>query len=194
MLNLIWAGLLVVSVVVAAARGKADVITETAMTSATSAVETIIGLLGIMVFWLGLSRIAEDAGLIQSLARVVQPLLRFLFPSIPRGHPALGSITMNISANLLGLGSAATPFGLKAMQQLQELNTKKDTASDSMVTFLVLNTSGVTIIPAVVIGLRAQHGSANPGEIMGPVILATICSTVAGLTVDFFLRRRNNGR
>lgn len=194
MLNQIWAGLLVLSVAVAVARGKADMVTEAAMTSASSAVETIIGLAGIMVLWMGLSRIAEDAGLIQSLARFVQPVLRFLFPSIPRDHAALGSITMNISANMLGLGSAATPFGLKAMQQLQELNPKKDTASDAMVTFLVLNTSGVTLIPAVVIGLRAQHGSANPGEIMAPVLLATICSTVIGLTMDYFLRRRNHER
>lgn len=190
MLNLVWAGLLVVGVAVAAARGNANVITETAMTAADSAIQILIGLLGVMVLWLGLSRIAEDAGLVKSLARLVQPVLRRLFPTIPRDHPAMGAITMNISANMLGLGSAATPFGLKAMQHLQELNPEKDTASDPMITFLVLNTSGVTLVPAVIIGLRAQHGSANPAEIMLPVLLATLCSTAVGLGLDRLIRRR----
>ncbi len=194
MLNLVWAGLLVVGVAVALARGNADLITETAMTAADGAIQILISLLGVMVLWLGLSRIAEDAGLVQSLARVVQPLLRRLFPGIPKDHPAMGAITMNISANMLGLGSAATPFGLKAMQHLQELNPKKDTASDAMVTFLVLNTSGVTLVPAVIIGLRAQHGSANPAEIMVPILLATLCSTAVGLMVDALVRRRQRAR
>lgn len=194
MLNLVWAGLLVTGVLVAVARGRADLVTETAMTSAASAVEILIGLLGVMVFWLGLSRIAEDAGLVQALSRLVRPLLRRFFPDVPRDHPALGAIAMNISANMLGLGSAATPFGLKAMQHLQELNPRKDTASDAMVTFLVLNTSGLTLVPAVVIGLRAQHGSANPAEIMLPVLLATAFSTVAGLTVHYLMLRRQRAR
>jgi len=193
-LNLVWAALLVAGVAVAVARGRADVITATAMTSASSAVEILLGLLGIMVLWLGLSRIAEDAGLVHALARLVRPVLRLIFPDIPRDHPALGAIAMNISANLLGLGSAATPFGLKAMQHLQELNPRKDTASDSMVTFLVLNTSGLTLVPAVVIGLRAQHGSANPAEIVVPVLLATFSSTATGLAVDRLLRRRQGAR
>lgn len=194
MLNLVWAGLLVAGVAVAVARGNADVITETAMTAADSAIQILIGLLGVMVLWLGLSRIAEDAGLVRSLARLVQPVLRRLFPTIPRDHPAMGAITMNISANMLGLGSAATPFGLKAMQHLQELNPDKETASDPMITFLVLNTSGVTLVPAVIIGLRAQHGSANPAEIMVPVFLATLCSTAVGLGLDRLIRRRDRGR
>lgn len=194
MLNLVWAGLLVVGVAVAVARGNADMITETAMTAADSAIQILIGLLGVMVLWLGLSRIAEDAGLVKSLARLVQPVLRRLFPTIPRDHPAMGAITMNISANMLGLGSAATPFGLKAMQHLQELNPEKETASDPMITFLVLNTSGVTLVPAVIIGLRAQHGSANPAEIMLPVLLATLCSTAVGLGLDRLIRRRTRGR
>lgn len=194
MLNLVWAGLLVVGVAVAVARGNADMITETAMTAADSAIQILIGLLGVMVLWLGLSRVAEDAGLVKSLARLVQPVLQRLFPTIPRDHPAMGAITMNISANMLGLGSAATPFGLKAMQHLQELNPEKETASDPMITFLVLNTSGVTLVPAVIIGLRAQHGSANPAEIMLPVLLATLCSTAVGLGLDRLIRRRTRGR
>lgn len=194
MLNLVWAGLMVVGVAVAVVRGNADTITETAMTAADSAIQILIGLLGVMVLWLGLSRIAEDAGLVKSLARLVQPVLRRLFPTIPPDHPAMGAITMNISANMLGLGSAATPFGLKAMQHLQELNPEKETASDPMITFLVLNTSGVTLVPAVIIGLRAQHGSTDPAEIMLPVLLATLCSTAVGLGLDRLIRRRTRGR
>lgn len=190
MVNLVWAGLLVAGVLVALARGKADAITETAMTSAGTAVEILIELLGVMVLWLGLARVAEDAGLVHTLARLVRPVLRRVFPDVPPDHPAVGAMAMNISANLLGLGSAATPFGLKAMQHLQELNPRKDTASDAMVTFLVLNTSGLTLVPAVVIGLRAQHGAAHPADIMVPVLLATCASTATGLLVDRLLRRR----
>lgn len=193
MLNAIWVGLMVLGVFFAVIQGRVDAVTETAMTSAQKAVETLGGLLGIMVLWLGLARIAEDAGLVQALGRLVQPLLRRLFPGIPKGHPAIGAITMNVSANMLGLGSAATPFGLKAMQHLQELNGRRDTASDSMITFLVLNTSSVTLVPAVVIGLRAQYGSANPAEIMGTTLIATLCSSTVGLLADWLLRRRNRG-
>ncbi len=190
MLNAIWVGLIVIGVVVAAARGRIDAVTQASMDSAELAVKTVIGFLGAMVFWLGLAKVAEDAGLVQALARWMRPLLGRLFPGIPRDHPALGAITMNISANLLGLGSAATPFGLKAMQHLQDINPRKDTASDHMVTFLVLNTSGATLIPAFIIGLRAQYGSANPAEIMVTVLAATFASTVVGLTLDAVLRRR----
>lgn len=192
MLNAIWVGLMVLGVFFAVSQGRVDAVTETAMTSAQKAVETLGGLLGIMVLWLGLARIAEDAGLVQALGRLVQPLLRRLFPGVPKDHPAMGAITMNISANALGLGSAATPFGLKAMQHLQELNGRRDTASDSMITFLVLNTSSVTLVPAVVIGLRAQYGSANPAEIMGTTLVATLCSSTVGLLVHWLLRRRNS--
>lgn len=193
MLNAIWVGLMVLGVFFAVMEGRVDAVTETAMTSAEKAVETLGGLLGIMVLWLGLSRIAEDAGLVRSLSRVVQPLLRRLFPGVPKDHPAMGAITMNISANMLGLGSAATPFGLKAMQLLQELNGRRETASDAMITFLVMNTSSVTLVPAVVIGLRAQYGSANPAEIVGTTLVATMASTCVGLLVDWLFRRRSAG-
>ncbi len=189
MMNLIWMALLEIGVLVAVAGGRADTVTETAMTAAEQAVETVLGLLGIMVLWLSLSRMAEDAGLVRALARLVRPLLSRLFPGVPRDHPALGSIALNVSANLLGLGSAATPFGLRAMQQLQELNPRKDTASDAMITFLVLNTSGITLLPTVVVGIRAQYGSANPAEIMGTTLAATLCATAAGLLLDYALRR-----
>lgn len=191
MMNLIWVALLSTGIITALAGGRADAVTETAMKSAEEAVSMVLGLLGIMVLWLSLSRMAEEAGVVGALARLVQPLLSRLFPGVPRGHPALGSIALNVSANMLGLGSAATPFGLRAMQQLQELNPRKDTASDAMITFLVLNTSGVTLLPTVVVGIRAQYGSANPAEIMGTTLAATLCSTAVGLLLDYALRRRD---
>lgn len=194
MIHWIWAGLITVGVVTAALRGEIDMITNSALASAQSGIEMILGLLGIMVLWLGLGKIAEEAGLIQQLAKLVAPLLRPLFPSIPRDHPALGSILMNTSANMLGLGSAATPFGLKAMQQLQELNKRPGEASDAMCTFLALNTSGVTIIPATVIALRAAAGSANPGEIVTTALLATACASAVALAADYTLRRLGGRR
>lgn len=190
MLNVVWVALIVIGVGVGLAGGRADVVTQASMESAEQAIKTLIGLLGAMIFWLGLARVAEEAGLVLLLARAMQPLLRRLFPSVPPEHPSLGSITMNLSANLLGLGSAATPFGLKAMQQLQELNPRKDTASDAMITFLVLNTAGTTLVPAFIIGLRAQYGSAGPAEILLPVFAATTCASVIGLLLDAVLRRR----
>lgn len=189
MLNVIWVGLIVAGVVVAAVGGRIDTVTEAAMTAAKLGVETIITLTGIMIFWLGLARVAEKAGLIQALGRVVQPVLRLLFPSVPREHPAMGAITANVAANMLGLGQAATPFGLKAMAALQELNGGSATASAAMVTFLVLNTAGVTLIPAAVIALRATAGSADPAAVVGTTLCATLASTTVALTVDGLIRR-----
>lgn len=189
MIDIVWLLLILGGVVVAAVNGEIDKITEATMTAAQLSVETLIGLLGIIVFWLGLSRIAEQAGLIQALAGAMTPLLRFLFPSLPPNHPALGSLMMNLSANVLGLGHAATPFGLKAMQELQSLNDKPDEATDAMCTFLALNTSSVTLIPATVIALRAAAGSANAAEIVVPAFMATVCSSCCALLADYLLRR-----
>ncbi|HVB10974.1 MAG TPA: nucleoside recognition domain-containing protein [Bacillota bacterium] len=194
MLNIIWVGLIVAGVAVAAMSGRVDAVTEAAMTAAKLGVETIITLTGIMIFWLGLARVAEKAGLIQALGRAMQPLLRLLFPSVPRNHRAMGAITANVAANMLGLGQAATPFGLKAMEALQELNGGSAVASAAMVTFLVLNTSGVTLIPATVIALRATAGSANPAEIVGTTLFATMSSTVVALTVDAIIRKASARR
>ena len=195
MLNGIWVGLIVAGVVVAGLGGRIDVVTDAAMTSAKLGVETVIALSGIMIFWLGVARVAQEAGLIQSLGRLLQPLIRFIFPGVPRDHPAMGSMLMNVSANMLGLGQAATPFGLKAMQDLQDLNPDKEAASDAMVTFLILNTSGVTLIPATVVALRATAGSANPTEIVGATLCATLASTAVALAVDALVRaRRRRGR
>ena len=147
--------------------------------------------LRVLVFWLGLMQLASDSGLLSKIAYKFSFILKRLFPSIPEGHESLGLIASNIIVNMVGLGGAATPFGLKAMEKLQELNPQKDTATPAMITFLVLNTSGVTLIPTSIISLRAMFGSANPSEIIGPALAATLCSTVAGLSVDYLIRRKN---
>ncbi len=192
MLNLVWVGLIVVGVAVAALQGHIDATTSAAFESAKLGVETVITLTGIMIFWLGIARVAEQSGLMEVLARVLRPIFRFVFPSLPRDSPALSAILLNVSANMLGLGQAATPFGLKAMQELQAVNDQpdKETASDAMVTFLVLNTAGVTLVPATVIAYRAAAGSRHPSEIVAATIAASLCSTVLALTLDAVLRRR----
>lgn len=188
MVNLIWLLLLSGGLVVAAANGNMPAVSQAAFQAAQDAVRIAFELVGLMALWLGLLHIAEDAGLVHLLARLARPLTRLLFPSIPRDHPAIGSIIMNLSASFLGLGNAATPFGLKAMQQMQTLNPQPDTASEAMCTFLALNTSCITLIPATVIGLRVAAGSANPTEIIVPTILATTTGTVAAIIADQFFR------
>lgn len=153
------------------------------------AVKIAIGLIGIMALWLGIMKIGELAGLINILAKIVKPLTKRLFPDIPPEHPAIGAIIMNISANMLGLGNAATPLGLKAMEELQKLNPKKDTASDSMVTFLVINTSGMTLIPATAIAVRAALGSGDPAAIISTTIVGGFAATIAGVTAAKILQR-----
>jgi len=153
------------------------------------AVKIAIGLIGVMALWLGIMKIGESAGLINLLARLVKPLTKRLFPDIPPEHPAIGAIIMNISANMLGLGNAATPLGLKAMEELQKLNPKKDTASDSMITFLVINTSGMTLIPATAIAVRAALGSGDPAAIISTTIVGGFAATIAGITSAKILQR-----
>jgi len=154
-----------------------------------TAFEIAIGLTGILAFWLGMMKIGEKAGAVQMLARLVSPLMKRLFPSIPENHPAMGSILMNISANMLGLDNAATPLGLKAMKELQELNPKKDTASDAQVLFLVLNASGLTLIPVSIMTYRAKLGAANPADIFLPILFATFFSTIVGILVTAFFQK-----
>lgn len=156
---------------------------------AKTAVELAIGLIGIMALWLGVMKIAEQSGLVAKLAALVRPVTTRLFPDVPPDHPAMGAMIMNISANMLGLSNAATPLGLKAMEELNKLNTKAGTATDAMCTFLVINTSNVQIIPATVIALRAAAGSANPTEILGPVLVATAVTMVVGVTTVKLLAR-----
>jgi len=190
MVNVIWLTLLVAGIVTAGAAGRIDTVTAAALEASKNAVSIALELAGVMALWLGLMRVAEKAGMVRAVAVLVRPVTHFLFPTVPRDHPAMGAIVMNISANMLGLGNAATPLGLKAMQELQGLNSKKPVATDAMCTFLALNTSCITLIPATVIGLRAASGSINPTEIVGTTIFATFCSTAAAVTADRFLRNR----
>ena len=150
----------------------------------------MLELMPIIVLWTGIMKIAEDSGLLHKFSRLLEPFLKKLFPSVPKDNLALGYIASNIAANAMGLGSAATPFGLKAMSELQKINDQKDTASEAMITFLVLNTAGVTIVPTTILAMRVMYDSANPSEIIVPAVLATACSSIAGLTMDYFIRKR----
>ncbi len=190
MVNAIWLFLLGSGVLVAAAQGKVEVVTTAALEASKTAVNIAFELIGLMTLWLGLLKIAEKAGLVEMLANGMKPITVRLFPSIPRNHPAIGAVVMNLSANMLGLGSAATPFGLKAMQELQKLNPNPDVASDAQCTFLGLNTACITLIPATIIGIRAAAGSGNPTEIVGPTIVATSFSTVVAIVADRYFRAR----
>lgn len=190
MVNLVWLLLLTSGIVVAGINGNIAVVTTAALSSAERAVFIAFELIGLMSLWLGLLKIAEVAGLVRLLARLMTPLTTFLFPSIPKDHPVIGAIVMNLSANILGLGNAATPFGLKTMQGLQELNTNPREASDAMCTFLALNTSCITIIPATIIGIRAAAGSKNPTEIVGTTIFATSIAMLIAIIADRILRKK----
>ena len=186
MLNYIWFGLIFISVVVGTITGRIDEVTEAAIAMSKTSVEIAIGLVGIMALWLGTMRIAEESGLIQIIARALRPITIRLFPDVPSDHPAIGSIVLNMAANMLGLGNAATPMGLKAMKELQELNQQKDTATDAMCTFLAINTSSVQIIlPATVVGLM---GAAS-NQIFITTIIATGLSTVAAILSVRFLSK-----
>lgn len=190
MINLIWLVMLAVGTVVAAATGRIETVTVSAMKAAELGVEVALELVGVMSLWLGLMRLAEEAGLVRALARAFGPAIRRLFPTLKPDSPALGAIIMNLSANILGLGNAATPFGLKAMEELQKENPHPDTASAAMCTFLALNTSAITLIPATIIGVRLKAQSANPTEIIGTTIVATGCAMLAAILADQFFRRR----
>lgn len=168
-----------------------SIINDEILASGTQALEMLLNMFPILVIWMGLMKIAENSGLLTKLSYKFSFILSKLFPSIPKGHESLGLIASNIIVNMVGLGSAATPFGLKSMEKLQELNDKKDTATEAMITFLVLNTSGVTLIPTSIISLRAMYGSTNPSEIILTALIATICATVGGLTCDYLIRRKN---
>lgn len=189
MINIIWALLLIIGFLVGAMNGNIDAVTNAAIENAKMAIELAIGLIGVMGLWLGIMKIAEDSGLIRGISRLLRPIMVRLFPDIPPEHPAMGAMIMNISANVLGLGNAATPFGLKAMEELQKLNGKKDTATNSMITFLAINTSSVTLIPASTIGILSAAGAKNPTEIIGPTIMATMVSTIVAIIGSKVLER-----
>lgn len=184
MINFIWAGLLVVGFIVAAFTGNIEAATNAAIDSAKTGVDLALGLIGLMTLWLGLMKIAEDSGLVEKIAKMLKPLMVWIFPDVPADHPAMGAMIMNIAANMLGLGNAATPLGLKAMQELQKLSDEKDTATNAMVTFLAINTSAVTLIPASTIGIMVAAGATNPTEIIGPTLVATTVSTFVAIIVS----------
>lgn len=187
MLNYIWFGMMAVAVVVGIFTGRIEAVTQAAIDMAKLSVEIAIGLIGIMALWLGVMKIAEESGLIRIIARALKPVTVRLFPDVPPDHPAMGSIVLNMSANMLGLGNAATPLGLKAMEELQELNPDKETASNAMVMFLAINTSSVQLIlPATVVALMGAISS----EIFLTTILATSCSTVAAIVTVKLLEKR----
>lgn len=192
MVNVIWCFLIVISIIYSLITGNISSINDEILISGKSAFNLIITMLEVTVLWTGILRIAEKSGLLRKFAKLISPVLKKLFPTVPQGHESLDYISSNVAANMMGLGSAATPFGLKAMKSLQEINPNKKEASDAMITFLILNTSGVTLIPTTVIGMRLIAGSTNPSEIIITSILATICSSIAGLTLDYFIRRRNH--
>lgn len=196
MLNYIWLGMMVCGIIAALVNPHRSVegITQAVFRASEQAVTVAFSLIGLLAFWSGIMRIAQEAGLTRMVAKLLAPLARRLFPSVPPDHPALGSILMALSANMLGLGNAATPLGLKAMQELRSLDPDSDEASDAMCTFLALSTAGVTIIPSTVIALRAAQGSANPTSIVGTTVLATSLSTLFALILDWFYRRRRRQR
>ena len=192
MVSYIWLFLILIGIGFSAVTGNLDTINDSILTNGTKALDLMLSILPIIVLWTGIMKIAEASGLLRKFAKLMEPILSRLFPSVPKDNPALGFIASNIAANMMGLGSAATPFGLKAMSELQKINDKKDTASVAMITFLVLNTAGVTIVPTTVLALRIATGSNNPSEIILPGVIATFCSSIGGLLLDYFIRRRNN--
>lgn len=194
MINIIWLLMIVSGIILAALQGKPEIITQSAFQASQHAVKYALELIGIMSFWLGMMKIAEEAGLVRGLAKILRPLTKLLFPSVPARHPAMGAILMNLSANILGLGNAATPFGLKAMQELQNINADKETASEAMCTFLALNTACITLMPAMIIAIRLSAGSKNPTEIVGTTIFATAVGMTVAVLADNVLRKIYRGR
>ena len=193
MINYIWGSFFIIGIIYSFITGNTEGINNEILTSASSSVNMILQILPIMCLWLGIMQIASDSGLIKKLSRKITPLITKLFPDIPPEHEALTLISSNIIMNMLGLGNAATPFGLKAMKSMQSLNKEKDTATRSMITFLVINTASVTIIPTTVISFRIIAGSTNPTDIVLVSIITSFLSCIVGLILDrlfYFLRRK----
>ncbi|GAB3791682.1 nucleoside recognition domain-containing protein [Virgibacillus kimchii] len=185
MVNIIWASMAIIGILYAMINGTMDQVNEAVFESANEAVTLSIGLISVLVFWLGIMRVAEKAGILKMLSKLFRPIVTRLFPEIPKDHPAMGYILSNITANLFGLGNAATPMGIKAMEQMKAISGT-DSASRSMITFLALNTSSLTIVPTTVIAIRMQYNSVSPTEIVGTTIIATAISTVSAILIDRF--------
>lgn len=195
MVNIIWVLLTVIGIVFAMINGTMDEVNEAVFKGAGEAVTLCIGLVSILVFWLGMMRIAEEAGLLKKLSLLFRPIVKRLFPEVPNEHPAMGYILSNMIANMFGLGNAATPLGIKAMEELKNLNGGKNEASRSMITFLAINTSSITLIPTTVIAIRMNYSSSSPTEIVGPTLIASICSAIGAIMIDrfFYYRRMRRG-
>lgn len=191
MINYVWAGMMIFSLIIAVINGKMEAVSRALLQSGQEAVTLCLGLIAILVFWLGMMKIAEEAGLLTILQRLSKPVLKRLFPDIPADHPALGYILSNTVMNFFGLGNAATPMGIKAMKELKKLHKDDDEPSRSMITLLALNTSGLTLIPTTVIAIRLKYGAASPEDIILPTFLATCCATFAAILIDryFYYRR-----
>jgi spore maturation protein A len=195
MVNYIWVIITVVGILFAMFNGTMQDVNQAVFQGAKDAVTLCIGLISILVFWLGMMKIAEEAGILKGMAKLFKPIVKPLFPEVPANHPAMGYILSNIIANMFGLGNAATPLGLKAMEQLQLINNGKDNASRSMVTFLAINTASITILPTTVIAIRLNYNSASPAEIVVPTIITTFLSAVAAILIDrYFYWRRSRRR
>ena len=201
MINIVWLGLIVIGISVAIINSivNGDLeplreITAAAFNMSKTSIELAIGLIGLMMLWLGLMKLAEESGLINIIAKLLRPIMVRLFPDVPADHPAMGAMIMNISANMLGLSNAATQLGLKAMLELQKLNKNEETATNAMVTFLALNSSSVTIIPSTIIGIRVATGSADPARVIGTILFATTCSTIVAITLAMLLSKMKRFR
>lgn len=190
MVSILWTFLIIIAIVYSLIFGNVSIINDSILKNASSALELFLSIFPTIVLWSGIMKIAENAGILVKFANFLEPILKRLFPSVPKNNKALGYISSNIAANMLGLGSAATPFGLKAMDELQKINDKKDTASTPMITFLVLNTAGVTIIPTTILAIRLSYGSLNPTEIIAPALISTTCSCVSAILIDYLIRRK----
>jgi spore maturation protein A len=193
MLNYIWGGMILIGLVVAAFTGRLQDVTNEAINSSKDAVMLCVTMLGIMSMWTGLMKIAEKSGLIEVLSNKLSPALKFLFPDIPKDHLAMKHIATNFIANILGLGWAATPAGLMAMEEMQKLNPKKDTASRSMCTFLIINMSSLQLVTMNILAYRSQYNSKNPSEVIGPGIITTIISSIASVIFCKAAERRSDG-
>ena len=190
MVNTIWFFLILLGIIYAFLTGNLDKINTTVIESTKVSLDMLFKIFPVLALWMGFTEIAESSKLLDKFSKLISPLLIKLFPEIPKNHPSLSYIASNVIANVFGLGSAATPFGLKAMESLQELNKKKDTATRSMITFLVLNTSGLTIVPTTIISLRLMYGSLEPTKIISACLISTTFATIGGLIIDRILARR----
>lgn len=189
MINYIWCGMIIIGIIVGTLTGNIEAVSTAAIEWSETAVELSLGLIGVMALWLGLMKIAEEAGIVRGMGLLVKPIMVRLFPEVPADHPAMGSIVANMAANFFGLGNAATPLGIKAMQELQDLNENKEEASNAMVMFLAINTSSVTLISSSTIAYRSAAGAANPADIIAPTIVATVVSTTVAIVACKLLEK-----